>query len=419
MMIDLTTPINTLKESLDKVQLNEQNTATYERLKILISILENRINGLGAIVCNPSYLNNIASYLSSIQNYVDSDIANSSSGAYRNLSGQIDNIIAQLPHIPATEKTDIKQSLNQIISTYKKQNENIIEKIKQEKNDLEKEVSSLKQKVSALEQQVNNKEQELTTLSESFKQQFTSAQNLRDQNDRERLNNTLLLWDEAGKKYSKQIKESEENIQKQFDEKYEDLKQQTGSIVSYMEERQEEIKKIYGLIGDMVSCGEYKKYANDEHKTANILFWISFGLFCAAAVVMVIAIICELFNEGDFSWWTILTRLPIALVILLPAFYTAIEARKRRNQEIALRDFEIKIANIDPYLKNIDFVESERENSGQSATDGSKTARDLKIELAKEFFSIKQVKDTENIVFPKDAIEFFEKIMSFCDRREK
>lgn len=418
-MIDLITPINTLKESLEKVQLNEQNAATYERLKVLISILENRINGLGVIVCNPTYLNNIASYLSSIQNYVNSDIANSSSGAYRNLSGQMDNIIAQLPHIPATEKSDIKQSLNQIINTYKKQNENIIEKIKQEKNDLEKDVSSLKQKVSTLEQQINNKEKELTTLLESFKQQFTSSQNHRDQSARERLNNTLLLWDEAGKKYSEQIKKSEDNIQKQFDEKYEDLKQQTSSIISYMEERQEEIKKIYGLIGDMVSCGEYKKYANDEHKTANVLFWTSFGLFCTAAVVMIVATICELFNKGDFSWWTVLTRLPIALVILLPAFYTAIEARKRRNQEIALRDFEIKIANIDPYLKNIDFVETERENSGQLFQEGTKTARDLKIELAKEFFSIKQVKDTENIVFPKDAIEFFEKIMSFCDRREK
>lgn len=418
-MIDLITPINTLKESLEKVQLNEQNAATYERLKVLISILENRTNGLGVIVCNPTYLNNIASYLSSIQNYVNSDIANSSSGAYRNLSGQMDNIIAQLPYIPATEKSDIKQSLNQIINTYKKQNENIIEKIKQEKNDLEKDVSSLKQKVSTLEQQINNKEQELTTLSESFKQQFTSSQNQRDQSARERLNNTLLLWDEAGKKYSEQIKESEDNIQKKFDEKYEDLKQQTNSIVAYMEERQEEIKKIYGLIGDMVSCGEYKKYANDEHKAANKLFWTSFCLFCIAAVAMIVATICELFNEGDFSWWTVLTRLPIALVILLPAFYTAIEARKRRNQEIALRDFEIKIANIDPYLKNIDFVESERESSGQQVPDGTKTARDLKIELAKEFFSIKQVKDTENIVFPKDAIEFFEKFMSFCDRREK
>ena len=58
-MIDLITPINTLKESLEKVQLNEQNAATYERLKVLISILENRINGLGVMVCNPTYLNNI------------------------------------------------------------------------------------------------------------------------------------------------------------------------------------------------------------------------------------------------------------------------------------------------------------------------------------------------------------------------
>ena len=418
-MIDLVTPINTLKESLEKVQLNEQNTATYEKLKILIPILESRINGMGSIICNPTYLNNIFSYLSNIQSYVNSDIASPSSGYYGNIPGQIDNIVAQLLYIPAVDKTTAKQSLGQIISTYKKQNENIIEKIKQEKDGLEKEVSTLKQKVAGLETQIKNKEQELITLAENFKQQFTSSQNLRDQTARTKLDDTLQLWDDAWKKYSEQIKQSEENIQKSFDEKYEDLKKQTKSIIDDMKEKQEEIKKIYGLVGDMVSCGEYKKYANDEHRTANIMFWTSFCLFCAAAVVMIIATICELFNDGDFSWWSVLTRLPVAVVILLPAFYTAIEARKRRNQEIALRDFEIKIANIDPYLKNIDFVETEREKLGQPLPEGIKTARELKIELAKEFFSARQVKDTDNIIIPKDMIELFEKIMSFCDRKDK
>ncbi len=418
-MIDLITPINTLKESLEKVQLNEQNTATYEKLKILIPILESRINGIGSMICNPAYLNNILSYLSNIQNYINSDISSPSSGYYGNIPSQIDNIVAQLLYIPTIDKATVKQSLEQIISTYKKQNENIIEKIKQKKDVLEKEMSNLKQKIASLETQINNKEQELTTLSESFKQQFTSSQNLRDQTARTKLDNTLQLWNEAGQKYSEQIKNNEEEIQKKFDEKYEDLKQQAASIIGYMEERQEEIKKIYGLVGEIVSCGEYKKYAIDEHKTANIMFWTSFGLFCVAALVMIVATIIELCGDGIFSWWTVLTRLPVALVILLPAFYTAIEARKRRNQEIVLRDFEIKIANIDPYLKNIDFVESERETTGQSVSEGCKTARDLKIELAKEFFSIKQVKDTDNIVIPKDMIELFEKFMAFCDRREK
>ena len=418
-MIDLITPINTLKESLEKVQLNEQNTATYEKLKILIPILESRINGMGSIICNPTYLNNIFSYLSNIQSYVNSDIASPSSGYYGNIPGQIDNIVAQLLYIPAVDKTTAKQSLGQIISTYKKQNENIIEKIKQEKDGLEKEVAALRQEINVLETQVNSKKIELSTLAEDFNKQFKSAQNSRDEVSQTRLCNTLQLWDDAGKKYSERIKQSEENIQKSFDEKYEDLEKQTKSIIDDMKEKQEEIKKIYGLVGDMVSCGEYKKYANDEHRTANIMFWTSFCLFCAAAVVMIIATICELLNDGDFSWWSVLTRLPVAVVILLPAFYTAIESRKRRNQEIALRDFEIKIANIDPYLKNIDFVETEREKLGQPLPEGIKTARELKIELAKEFFSARQVKDTDNIIIPKDMIELFEKIMSFCDRKDK
>lgn len=127
-MIDLITPINTLKESLEKVQLNEQNTATYEKLKILIPILESRVNGMGVMICNPTYLNNISAYLSNIQSYINSDIASPSSGYYGNIPGQIDNIVAQLPQIPTVDKTTVKQSLNQIIGVYKKQNENIIEK---------------------------------------------------------------------------------------------------------------------------------------------------------------------------------------------------------------------------------------------------------------------------------------------------
>ena len=418
-MIDLVTPINTLKESLEKVQLNEQNTATYEKLKILIPILESRINGMGSIICNPTYLNNIFSYLSNIQSYVNSDIASPSSGYYGNIPGQIDNIVAQLLYIPAVDKTTAKQSLGQIISTYKKQNENIIEKIKQEKDGLEKEVSTLKQKVAGLETQIKNKEQELITLSENFKQQFTSSQNLRDQTARTKLDDTLQLWDEAGRKYSEQIKNNEEEIQKKFDEKYEDLKQQTISIIEYMEGRQEEIKKIYGLVGEIVSCGEYKKYAQREHSFANITFWSAFILMCISASVLIGAMTYDIFWQKSFSWISLLTKLPIAIILLLPASYMAIESRRHRNQEIALRDFEIKIANIDPYLKNIDFVESEREATGQAIQEGCKTARDLKIELAKEFFSARQVKDTDNIVIPKDMIELFEKIMSFCDRKDK
>lgn len=418
-MVDLITPINTLKESLEKVQLTEKNSNIYERLNMLISVLESRVTGLGVMICNPVHLNNILSYLSNIQSYVNNDIVNPNGGSYTNISAQIDNIINKLMYIPAIEKATSKQSLSQIINSYKRQNNNIIAEIKQEKDTLEQEVAVLRQEINVLETQVNSKKIELSTLAEDFSKQFKSAQNSRDEVSQTRLCNTLQLWDDAGKKYSEQIKQSEENIQKSFDEKYEDLEKQTKSIIEDMKEKQEEIKKIYGLVGDMVSCGEYKKYANDEHRTANIMFWTSFGLFCVAAVVMIIATICELFNDGDFSWWSVLTRLPVAVVILLPAFYTAIEARKRRNQEIALRDFEIKIANIDPYLKNIDFVETEREKLGQPLPEGIKTARELKIELAKEFFSARQVKDTDNIIIPKDMIELFEKIMSFCDRKDK
>ena len=417
-MIDLITPIAKLKETLEKVQLNDQNTAIYERLKSIIPILENRVNGVGALVCNPSYLNNINSYLASIQNYVNNDISNPTSGYFNNIPGQIDNIISQLMYIPESNKLETKQTLNQITGIYKKRNDDIVEQINKEKTNFANEFALLQQKVDELKAQITTKEHELTNLSDSFKKQFTEAQNLREVTFKTRQDGILQSWDDAGIKYSAQIKASEEDIQKRFNEKYIALENQTKEIISELETRRDEINKIYGLIGDTVLSGEYKKYADEEHEKANDLFWVSFWLFCAASAVMVVALIVEMCSEGEFSWWTVLTRLPIAVVLLLPAFYTAIEARKRRNQEILLRDFEIKIANVDPYLKNIDFVESERE-AKQNIPEGSKTARELKLELAKEFFGRHEVKDTDNIVIPKDMIDLLEKFMRFCDKKDK
>ncbi len=417
-MIDLITPIAKLKETLEKVQLNDQNTAIYERLKSIIPILESRVNGIGAIVCNPMYLSNIKAHLDAIQYCVNKDILSQSSHNIDDVSGLIDNIISQLIYIPDVNKMATKQSLNQIIDSYKRQNENVIAQVNSEKKTLEDEVLTLKQQVDELKKQITEKENELNSLLDNFKQQFETDQKIRNNAFHSKQNRIVSEWDAAGQRYSEQIKASEEEIQKRFNEKYIALDNQTKEIISELETRRDEINKIYGLVGDVVSCGEYKKYAEEEHKKANNLFWISFGLFCMASIVMIAALIVEMRSEGEFSWWTVLTRLPIALVVLLPAFYTAIEARKRRNQEILLRDFEIKIANVDPYLKNIDFVESERE-AKQNIPEGSKTARELKLELAKEFFGRHEIKDTDNIVIPKDMIDLLEKFMRFCDKKDK
>lgn len=97
-----------------------------------------------------------------------------------------------------------------------------------------------------------------------------------------------------------------------------------------MEGRQEEIKKIYGLVGEIVSCGEYKKYAQREHSFANITFWSAFILMCISASVLVGAMTYDIFWQKSFSWISLLTKLPIAIILLLPASYMAIESRRHK-----------------------------------------------------------------------------------------
>lgn len=429
-MVDLITPINLLKESINNVTIDENNKLIYEKLNVLLVLLENRVNGIASILCSPNILSNINSCLANIQSYVNSDISSPASGYYTNIPGQADSIVSYLAQIPFETKDEVKQSLAQIVGLYRRQNDDIIKKITNEKEELSKQVSMLSQKLTALETQIDNKESELTTLANNLKSQFATEQTQRDNEFTAQKAKINEDWRRIEKEYNDNVDTEITNYQEKFENKYTLVEQEfsrkdtafdttSQEIINYLNARKDEIKKIYGLVGDMVSCGEYKKYAEIEKKTSEKMFWLAFWIMSGITGLIAITIVVDLLSH-TFSWLDILSRIPIAFILLLPALYLAIEARKRRNQELLLRDFEIKIANIDPYLKNIDFVETERETSGIAIPEGTKTARDLKIELAKEFFSRKEiVADTDNIVIPKDMIELVDKLMSFADKKNK
>ena len=130
------------------------------------------------------------------------------------------------------------------------------------------------------------------------------------------------------------------------------------------------------------------------------------------AVFLGVSIYFDYQTNHSFNWLDILLRVPISFVFYAPALYLAMEAKKRHNRQIELRDLEIKISAIDPYLKNIDFVESRREKG----TDGTLSAREVKLELAKKLFSPKQNNNkNDNIIIPKELIDLFEQMSKVCN----
>ena len=143
-------------------------------------------------------------------------------------------------------------------------------------------------------------------------------------------------------------------------------------------ERLEEAKRLLNIATDVAWGGTYDKSANDDHKTANRLRFVAFGLNVLAVSVAV-----------GFAWWTSenppdgwewLVRSfiggPIA-ILLWAAAYASQESREHRNSARLFKHQSLAFNSLDQYAERI-----EQTNQGQ----GTNEAAAFLKETAKSLF---------------------------------
>lgn len=130
----------------------------------------------------------------------------------------------------------------------------------------------------------------------------------------------------------------------------------TSQLVSNISKKEQEARALIQSVGDILTTGTYQKRASDEYKLSNLFRWITVGLFFIGILVVVsnFAIHFKYWWHGDQyveSTSVVLTRLLTALVVALPALYTAREsARHRTNGDIATQR-ELELKTLGPFIE--------------------------------------------------------------------
>ena len=96
-------------------------------------------------------------------------------------------------------------------------------------------------------------------------------------------------------------------------------------------------------------------------------------------------------------------RLLAALILFAPAFYCANVAKRQRDREFQLRDFEVKTAALEPFMERMKFNSNDQ-----------KTPKDaVKLDLTKIFFDkefAKENKQHGDILLSKDMLKGLEEL---------
>lgn len=285
------------------------------------------------------------------------------------------------------DKEKIQTEISNEIENFKQKQSDELEKWKEEKEEYEQQLGGLKKQNEALNKELENlntvlsKEQEKTTalitdLKENYDTKVTS------------------------------LKETFENSEKEREEKFTNFhtesKEKTDALLKYMQDKQLDVERLWGIIGKAVVSGSSQNYANKAKNFAHFMMCTSLLIMLGVIIFLAYTFYKDV-SSSNFNPVNLLYRIPLSFTLFVPAWYCASIANKQRNREFQLRDFEIKTAGLEPFIENMKMVKY----NSDSKENGNKKD-ETKLELVRDIFQNdlnKKKIDDNNIIIPKDVLE--------------
>lgn len=372
--------LDTIREKLEKVKLNESNQKIYSRVEALVNLAQNRLHSEYAIFLNDTEEQNLNVYFKNIVQTINNDIVNPENAFFNNLPPLIQNSFNILKLIPVDTSNSTKQNLSQIITNFQKRSINQTTKYEQKLSELEEIVKQLSTKV-------REKDSEVTALTAKFQQQFADAQ------EKRLTEFSDLLKVEEGK----------------FSDKFKDIDEKSEEFISKLQERD---NKSLGLLGKIAGrvFGEFYTGASNKAKWLGHLL---FGLAFAYMLVLSYHIFgLILSSKMDLNWHDLFYKTIVLLPLYIPAGYLIFEANRQRDKEEKYQELGMRISASAPYLERIEeeLLQSEK---------GTEELDKLRLELAKKFFGENTNDGRKNkVLSKKEILRLVKEILAVC-RREK
>jgi len=359
-------------------ELDEASVQDLARLKKVLTFSEGIVNKIDPELFPFSQLNTLSQQSQACFNELNAFKGNRNVAHIQNANNHADAILLALQQTPAALYSISTENVHDAVSAYANTISSYIEKYKES---TESGVSELESRIESINAELEQKEKtilelkaELATVEQTIQQQTSEFNTQYQASEKSR--------DEKFEKaYDKYTSDS--------DSKFKNLAERAAKVIEVLVKFQDDASKVYGVTINTLQGGAYSSYANEEKVAANWLRIIAATLMLTGVGFLVVPEILLVLDQEKyvFVWEKILGRLPLSLVVFVPAFYFAKESSKHRNNEVANRRRQHILTTLDPYIELMD----------------DDKAQELKAHVAKTIFSEGNVtdepdKETSNVI---------------------
>lgn len=400
----LTNKLDEIEKALVSDSYNEAQKESLLAYQQILTIIKANLESKAL----PMIPNNVLTNLNSA-------VANLSISILTNINSYINqytNLLDWYKRIPTIEKkSEIKESFNTLIDNFIRSKEkisfNIDEEIEDFKNrqkqqfeEWESEKTNMQEEIDELKNQNDDLKNKITTFEQTIQEQQTKINTLIEKFQTE--------YDENTEDFEARFSEKETEHNKKIEELLTTQQNNANKILEHMEQRKEDVEKLWGIIGQAAISGNSQNYANKAKKMADTMMWITLGIMLVVVAVLSITTIIDLIS-GKFNYIHFMYKIIGSTIFLVPAFYCSNISKRQRDREFQLRDFEVKTAALEPFMENMVL---ENDNS-----DNQINKDQVKLELTKSFFWQQFSEQNKNdcVLIPKEIAKILNTFAKKCN----
>jgi hypothetical protein len=357
-------------DSIEKIPVNDLHFFTTVK-----NYIKNRLALTLPILVQEGELNNISSEMDGATVQINSFLGNKNPGHLSNATNNFNSVINRVKNLPfPLSKSDFdfssaivsfEQNIQEAYSRLRTANENLSNDLALVTTQLEerkKQLVALEQEIVAKKTEINNVLIKYNTDFESLKTNANTDINA----EKKKFNENI----EADRKlYKEEFESVKESMRKIFEDQKRKLDTQSTEIISTLNAKLDEAKKIVNIVGNIGVTGNYQNIANQNKKSADFFRLVALGFMSLMSIILICSII-EISRNGEFNLYKSLLRVLAAAVLTYPAVYAAKESAKHRKLETKNRNLELELASIGPF---IELLPQENKNK-------------IKQELANKYF---------------------------------
>lgn len=365
----------------------------WDRASTVVKHIKSVLDQADPLLVVMGNLNNISSYLQQAKGEINNFASNKNAGHWSNAQTSLDNCLAQLPTIPRQSDTGI-EDMKESAAGYRAAVAGWMDAIKKDGNGISEMQRTLQNRITEAIAEINTQKQRLDTAIATFQQQFSEAQQMRQ---------TEFSTSEQAR--AQAATKSEQERQAEFDtieserkvaaekaagdaaQRHTDLvtklESDSKAIVDTMDKLKAHAQKVVGIISDTGMAHGYQKTANEERAEAAV--WKKTAAWSLVVWIVIGVIFFLLTYDKDLTWEAVARQFLISTPFVLLAGFAAMQVSRHQKNERGLRQAELEIASLDPFLSTLE--DNER--------------NEVKKEFATRYFGQREVESKHESADPK------------------